>query len=491
MGGTGPNGGGTTTNASGVASLTLDVGTGAGCSYTILAVDGNVSATFDVTVSAKPPPCNDSSQCGTGWVCVSGQCAPQTAPPAGTCNGSDLGCPIGYTCDEATGACEPLQAQGCGGDAGSCPTGFQCINDMCQPTNPQCGGDAGMDCPNGTCRNGICYPNGGSTIDVTGHWYTAHEFNVQQALPSWFTFSGEVIRILDQILMGQISGLPAIVNDIIAGLVQQYVPSWVVTVVYILDNIFTIFSDLRAAGEMDLSAIGGNLSLIQGMEYWDHFIFYLLSQCGGAISGNPTVPPPCAEVDVYTSQLNAANLAVTVHPFTGTVTGGPSPSPFTFNVNTRTADLSLAGIVLYVINQIISTTTGYPSLQGPPGMPQDGALYNLIDCPGLAALIESIVPIDTTAICQAFVAAAADVIAQQLNMITVNANVLSFYGSATAQPTPGNPTYAGQLGYSDNLNFQNPRTPADGVWNADFLNLVGNVPGRWYAARQPFPIPTQ
>ena len=145
-------------------------------------------------------------------------------------------------------------------------------------------------------------------------------------------------------------------------LVQQYVPSWVNTLVYLLDNMFTIFSDLRAKGEMDLTAVGGP-TILYGTETWDSFIFYLLSQCGTNIgTTNPEDPPACAEVDVYTSDLAQANLNTTVNPFNALVSGNQF-----LVTQPRTVDLELAGIINYVVNQVISTTTGYSSLSGPRG----------------------------------------------------------------------------------------------------------------------------
>jgi hypothetical protein len=472
-----------TTSMQGGASMALAVGTVLGAYELVATIPGGIHATFNVTVSAHPPICTLSSDCGGNEVCVGGECQAGGTNGA-SCGNSDNMCPIGYTCSSTSEKCVPLTVSTC--TQSMCPNGFSCDSstNTCEPIDPQCGPNT--QCPSGaTCRSGICYPDDGSTIDVTGFWYTEHDFNVQAALPSWLQTTGEVVRVLDEILLGQIPGLPSIVDALIRGIVQQYVPSWVSTVVYLIDNLFTIFTDLRAKGEMDLTAIGGP-AVLYGTEQWDSFVFYLLSQCGQMIgTPNPADPPACAEVDVYTADLAQVNLNTTVDPFTATLSGNQ------LLFDRRTVELQLAGIIEYVINQVISTTTGYASLQGPPGDPQDGALYNLIDCAGLAQLIESAgIPIDITSICQAFVAAAADAIAQQLSMITVSTNVLSFTGQATALctsaldtpcPTTGSPTALG-LGYPD---FET-NMPADGMWNAEFVGLVNNVPGRWRAARQPW-----
>ncbi len=474
-----------TTDAQGTGSILLDVGSAVGAYKLLATIPGNIYAQFDVTVSAHPPSCQLSSQCGAGCVCVGGECqCGTTGTTSATCGNSDQMCPVGYECDPSSNACTPITPPSC--DQSMCPMGFSCdaSTGECAPNDPQCG--TNMPCPSGAeCRSGICYPDNGSTVNVTGHWFTEHQFDVSNALPTWVNDLHDALRLIDEVLLGQIPGLPSIVDALIRGLVQQFIPPWVTTIVYLFDNILSIFSQLTAKGEMDLTAVGGP-AVLYGTENWDSFDFCLLAQCGQGIgSPNLSACPPCGIVDVYTADLAQANFSTTVNPFSATMNGDQ------LLVDRRTVNLQLAGIIEYVINQVIAATTGYPSLQGPPGDPQDGALYNLIDCASIAQLvISSGIPIDITGLCQALVAVAADAIAQELSMITVSTNVLSFTGQATALCTPalntpcpntGNP-YAQGLGYPDFMT----RMPADGVWSAEFIGLVNNVPGAWRAARQPW-----
>jgi len=466
------------TRTDGSAVIPFLVGDTNGADNVVASIEDAAPVTFDVTVtlSAGPGHCMSSSDCG-GGICDLGthECKGGGGASCGT---SDRPCPIGYTCDQNSFQCVPVDVSTCM----NCPGGFHCDADtnMCTKDDPECSTDA--ECPNGHCRAGACIPdNNGPVIDVTGHWYTKHNFNVHDALPGWIQFSSEAIRVIDQVLLGQL-GLPSWVNAIIRGIVTQYVPPWVQTLVYILDNVFTLFSNLRAEGEMDLTAVGGTNAFLAGNEYWSSFVFYLLSQCGQNIGGNPSMPPPCARVDVYQTDLQAVNLAANVKPFTAKVTGGPGA--WTLVVDRREVNMKFAGLIKFVLDQVISVTTGYPSLEGPPGHPEQGALYNLVDCPGIAASIYNIIPIDVTLLCQAAVTAAAQAIANQLQQVVVSNDVLSFAGQATARPDPSGPDdYATELGYPD---FET-RSPADGTWNGRFniLLTVKNVPGFWRASRDP------
>jgi hypothetical protein len=466
-------------SALGLATVTLFGGATTG-PVTVLATWGNLPPVeFSLNVVLVPS-CESSAQCARNQVCVDNLCQERDDTINLTCGSSDRGCPLGYTCVEDNGAkvCKPYT----GGDCGTCPGGFICdVNtNTCTKENPDCTTDA--ECPNGQCRWGVCYPNNpGDVIDASGHWYTKHDFNVKDALPGWVQFGGTAIRTIDQILLGQLN-LPSWVNAIIRGIVNQYVPQWVQTLVYLLDNMLTLFSNLRAEGEMDMSKVGGP-ALLAGSEYWSSFIFYLLSQCGQNIGGDPSMPPPCARVDIYTTELDAADLAVDVKPFTAKVIG-PQGGPFQIIFDQREAKMKLAGIIKYVLDQAVAITTGYPSLEGPPGRPEEGALYNLVDCPGIAAQVMGLgLPVDITGICQVAVIAIAQSLADQLRNQVVSTDVLQFYGQATAWDQSGGITVASDLGYADFETRSNP----DGKWTGK-VNMVGsvkNVPGRWRASREP------
>jgi hypothetical protein len=246
-----------------------------------------------------------------------------------------------------------------------------------------------------------------------------------------------------------------------------------------------IFQELRVKGEMDLTAVG-SIDVLYGTETWESLVFYVLSQRGANV-GSPNPPPACAEVDVYTGALAEADFHTTVNPFSATVAGNQ------LLLNRRTAELELSGVIEYAINQIVLSTTGYASLQGPPGDPQEGALYNLIDCAGLAQFVMSAgIPTDITSTCQAFVSQVADGITSQLSNVSTPMNDLSFTAQASAlctsaldtpcDPRSSTATTALGLGYPD---FET-QAPADGSTNATFTGSANTVAGRWRAARQPF-----
>lgn len=118
--------------------------------------------------------CNPA--CSEGFVCQSGECAPE-----GTTGECDPPCSGGFSCEG--GQCVP---EGTGGECDpACSAGFSCQGGQCVPAdtgcNPSC--SAGQTCTNGqcvpadtgcnpacsagqTCTNGQCV--GGATLDCEG-----------------------------------------------------------------------------------------------------------------------------------------------------------------------------------------------------------------------------------------------------------------------------------------------------------------------------------
>lgn len=494
------------TQGDGEASIVLAVGTAPG-NYAIHANVANASqVTFNVTVSPGSGTggntCTSTAQCPSGLSCVQGTCQ-DPGDIGGSCGSNDRPCPLGYKCNPTSGLCEP----GLGGGCETCPTGFHCdvAANTCVPDEGGC--STTFPCPNGfDCTNGICIPAGG-VIDVTGHWYTKHTFNVAEALPSWVRTSGAAVRVIDQTLQGQL-GLPGWVNSLISGLLQQYIPDWVYTVVTLLDTMFTVFSHLRTEGEMDLVANGGP-SVLAGQEYWTSFVFYLLSQCNGAIAGSIWQPPACARVDIYTTELDQADLAVDVRPFAATL-GGPTGGPYTLLVSKREARMRFAGILKYVVDQAMLISTGYPSLEDkacctgtqvpgpncaerPDCGPGSGALSHLIDCEGVNELVQGVISIDVTALCETAVTLGGQAIGNALRNVVLSQDVLEFAGQATAK-AGATASYAEELGAAgmDALDNRGIFTvnPGDGRWDGKFRIgvAVNGVPGRWRASRNPMPV---
>jgi Cys-rich repeat protein len=494
-----------TTQADGTASIALAAGTAAGNFSLSATIAGGISVTFDVTVSRNGGAgCQSSTQCPSGQSCISGQCQAVGSGSA-DCSGNDRPCPVGFSCNATSGQCEP----GSGGGCEACPKGPACTSqstctggqvctegfcqnpgvhcdestNTCVPDDP-CSSDT--DCPSGfTCQSGVCNPSGDAVIDVTGLWFTRHYFDINAALPGWVRTIKTVVNTMDQVANGQIPNLPSIVNALISGVIRQYIPEWVLTLIRILNSVLTVFSDLRAEGQMDLVANGGP-RILAGNEVWDRFVFRFLPACGASL---PTPTNPCDVIDIYTTDLEAADLAVSVMPFAAKV-GGDSTSGYTLLVDPRQAKMKIAGLLKYVLDQAISATTPYPSLEDRPCSatvtdqcgPGSGALSNLIDCAGLNEFINQTIPFDITGLCQAAVSAGGSALANVIRNITISQDVLNFSGQATARATAGNALYADELGWPDY------RTRKDGEWKGKFHILVDvkNVPGAWRGSRIPF-----
>lgn len=453
------------TQGDGEASILLNAGTTTGTYQVTAAIPGTPSVIWDVSVqSGGGGDCVTSGNCPSGYSCLHGQCVQSGG---GGCGGNDRPCPIGYIC--SNGTCQLGTGSGCE----ACPNGYHCDNNInqCVPDNPEC--DDNVPCPTGfECVNGTCAPGDGH-IDVTGHWFTRHRFDVREALPSWVRFSATAIRTIDQVLLGQLN-LPSFINSLIRGLVQQYVPEWVVTLVGILDSAFTVFSTLESEGEMELTPVGGP-SVLSGEEAWTSFVFYFLPLCNGNIGGNPNNPPPCARMDIYTTELPQSDLAVSVDRFAARVSG--SNNNFTVLFDQRRVAMRFQGILKYALDQAISLSTGYDGLQD--------ALPNLVDCEGVNQLVQDLgITFDVTALCQTAVVAAAQAISDQLEQAALTQrDTLEFDGKASARATLGIPSYADELGYADFIT----RNPPDGEWKAKFkIGIsVKNVPGRWRGSRAP------
>lgn len=485
------------TGPNGEAEVTLRTGT-TDDGYEVVATLANgATATFTVTVSGVVSGCQSSRDCPSGRICVAGAC--QTSGGGGTgvgCSGNDRPCPLGYVCG-AGGTCVPATGGGCDqcppcpvGSTDCVPNGLHCngTTNECEAIVPECD-TAGLVCPDGfDCESGLCLPGDGS-IDVTGHWFTAHNFNVRDALPSWLQTIGTVVRTFNQALLGQLN-VPRFINRLIQGILNQFVPEWVRDLVYIFDSAFELFSQLRAEGEMDLTAVGGPL-VLSGTEDWHSFVFYFLPQCGTNISGPIGQPLACARVDIYTSEL-PADLAVSVKPFAARV-GGDATNGYRILMDKRETLMRLAGLIKYMLDQLIEITTGYPSLEGPPGRPEEGALYNMIDCPSLGANIDDLLGDPGSGIgeglCTVAVALIGDTLADALQNIVVTQDVLEFNGSAAALTASPSSQEAQDLGYFERL--ENKSLPADGEWKAKFRAGISipNVPGRWYGSREPLPVP--
>jgi len=474
-------------NMGGEAAATLAVGTVQG-TYNVEANfhegDGE-GATFTVKVtSSLPTGCRTSAQCAQGMVCREGMCVTAGPTGGGSCNGNDVPCPMGYKCNTGTGACEPYTEPG--NCEQPCDPGTHCDAGSNECVPDECTADSCPECS--TCQNGICIPStdpacnnptGEQILDVTGHWFTRHEFDVHEALPGWVRTLSQAVRGIDQAIHGQLNlpGWLSWANALIAAVLQGVIPQWAQDLVYLFDSAFTIFSELRSEGEMELVAVGGP-RVLSGTEDWTSFIFYFLPQCGGNIGGSLDRPPPCARVDIYTTDL-PADLAASVKPFAARLVGSP-PATSTIYMDNREVDMKFQGLIKYVIDQLAQMITGEANLAD--------ALTAVVPCEDLGSSIsdDPLIGGAIASACTALVGAAGRTVENILAGVQTNVrDMLTFNGQATAQPAQYQPAFSDQLGYE---NFR-CRNPADGVWTAKFRTGVGvnvnNVPGRWHATRDP------
>ena len=485
------------TDGNGEASLTIKVGQpAAAASYEVDATaeggaDNNAVFVVDVTQPVSGA-CTTTSQCHPGYVCSKGNCV--SATTGGGCTGDNT-CPVGYVCSSAH-TCVP-GSSGCG----TCPTGTMCVAGMCKP--PQC--DTNDPCPSGfLCVDGACQPGStpGDYIDLTGNWYTRHAFDIQDALPGFLKDKTTlvVIRTLDQVLTGRLN-LPSWINSFLKNLVKQYIPDWVVKLISLLDDLFTILTTLRAEGTMDLTLINNtghpatDYSLLNGTETWTNFVFYDLNQCpaGSNISCNPLMgyqgcTPACARVDIYTNQTYAdgVTLAADPQPFTAKVAKGAN-GQWQILVDPREVKVDIEKLIVVLIDTLLQAFTPYQNI--------GDALANLIDCTAVNDFVNQYIMVDVTMICQGAVQLAAQEVTNWLAKIKFAVDTLDFSGHATAiADVAPNDHYGTMLG-NDHFDADLHATRGgaqfngrDGLWTGSFfIKTLSGMPGAWQAERDPWP----
>ena len=461
-----------TTGPGGQATATLDTGSDLNDSFIVTArTNSSATVQWQVTISgAGIMLCKVDSDCPAQEMCdtTTGMCKPLPACSNDPTN--PVSCPQGYQC--LNSECTPAFTVGCATNA-DCGPGFTCDTGTgtCTASNPECSND--NDCQNGyTCKGGTCLPPNVPVPDISGSWYTAHTFQIGDAIPLTQQLGGP-IRTIDRLLLGQF-GLPKWLNDFLQGIIKKYIPPWVGTVVHILDVVETFLHDLRARGYMSVTQStkpdGSPAPAWTATEQWSSFVFYDLDLCN-PIPADPT--PDCARVDLMVDDpLTAASVGLKVHPFAGTVNGSTSPPQIV--VNQRKVDLHIGKLIGWLADKLVSLFTQYSTVKE--------ALVDAVDCQSISDALNQWsggVTGDLTGVCQSAVNALAQKVEDTLYNLAFNVGALTFKGTATIQTDGSN--YATDLG---DPNFEKTK---DGKYDGSFVLKAATFPGWWYASRDPLP----
>jgi|GEM_PF-1622671 len=461
-----------------------------------------VTVSFNVNVQASTTGagCSSNSECNNGQICVGGKCQDGSGG-TGCGAGSDQPCPYGYECQ--SGICTQPSGSSCDPRNPKCPSGDECICTpvgssacACQPICPVC--PTGTVCDPSTRQ---CGPLSSDTPDVTGVWQTRHTFSIQKALPSVLTDIFKALRILDQLVSGQL-GLPSWLNDIIKAIINQYIPSWVITIIQIGDDIGTILTYLRSEGAMRIGA-GADATHVKGTEVWSSLVFYWLPLCNGQIAGSIDDPPECARLDVATTDSSNPGevgqckgqtipaVTVQVAPFTGNVSG--KKTTFAMNFDHRGVKLEMGKVVLAVIDELLALTTPWNCIDEATDCA--GGNPCIVDCVGVGNFADGIISgtgETVTQLCDGAVTVLGQQLTKILATITFKTDLIDFTGHASISRVgvdnsacDSMSNCAGQLGvetYDHDLRH-NPDT-RDGYWEGSFFyDVIPNMPGAFNARR--------
>ncbi len=445
------------TNPGGEAQIALETGAELEDTFTVRAQTAH-STRVHWTVNLQADQsrlCKTDEDCGPGFYCRNDMCV-----GSASCSVEEpiVECPPGYIC--VVNECHPSADIGCVDDD-DCGPGFECIDGVCVPTDPECEDDD--DCPPGFyCRGGICVADPDAEVpDVSGGWYTAHVFDISDMLGFGGGLAGPV-REIHRILTGNI-GLPWPFDDLIESIVDQFIPPWVTTLIAILDTILTFTNELRAEGYMSIEQSG---SSFLGSEVWDSFVFYYLPMCS-TIPSDPT--PDCARVDLFVDDVgDDISLGLAVHPFSGSVGEIGDDNTALMLVNTRKVDLNIAGLIRWLIDEVVRMLTPHNDLES--------AIQAAVDCASLGVSIENMT---NGLVNRSFVESACitvldgmlDDILDSLFGGTVGWGILEFHGQSTVHEISPHGNYADQLGYPDYEERE------DGIWRG--------TSGAWHGSRRP------
>lgn len=327
------------TDNNGLADILFSTGSTAQTSYTLRFCGGASCpgvAPVDVTVNVTPrggggSNCGVLSDCAPPLVCVGGRCE----SPQPFCRDED-DCAPGYICvnDECVLPCGPTNP---------CPPRFNCVAGRCEPDVPP-----------------------GPALDVRGRWLTAYHFDISDTLPS---FLGDgfkpVIDFLSLVFWSQydinIPIIGSVLESVLDGLVEQFVPSYVSDVVAALRDLIYVFENIEVRGEMDLAQsptspfLGG---AVNGTEIWTSAIITVPSLCPGGpavFAQNPT----CGQIDLALESVVMVDYSNN-SPVVGTVVSPFSGAVIEDRLHLYGRDVTLASrqLVSVVLDLIVSVASG-------------------------------------------------------------------------------------------------------------------------------------
>ena len=398
----------------------------------------------------------------------------------------------------AISVADPAPAPGCGGPFGGCAPGTTCVNGRCLPPGP--GPEAGP--------------------DVSGLWNTSHLFLLDGALPAAVKEVLVALRVLDQALSGAL-GLPSWLQGMLASIVDQFVPSWVRTVVRIGDSLGTVLSNLRSTGSLRLRASTADRREVSGTEEWSSLVLYWLPLCCPgfsaacpAIAGDPEAPLACGRVDLAAAGpdgrgavascngLPIPPIAIRAAPFQARVEGsgpGRDRGPWSLEVGPRAVDLRLAQVLPSSIDALLSLSTPWHCIEEATDCSAGHAC--IVDCAGIGQTLSHLTggfagAGALTDLCGVAVQGVGRRMTGALDKVTFDADAIEFGGHAligrlgeSGAACDSGRECAGQLGQDDfdartRADGRNQTSTRDGLWEGSFFRRgATHMKGGWEARR--------
>jgi len=365
--------------------------------------------------------CQTDADCLAPNVCntAAGKCVSPAAKNNSPCDpieGAD--CPTGQQC--LSGVCMPPPG-GCVTND-ECPAGFLCISGVCKPdSNGQTGCLTDVNCPSGQiCINGDCKPKGVCNIPhaldrMKGNWKLDSMLHVRDGLQGFTKGLLSVATTMQSIIDGKfsISGLPSVLTDIIAGilqnLIQQYVPAWGKQVIKLLATVDDVIDDTRVVSVEHLQPLGNDM--YTGSSTWQLVEFEFQ---GVKVAKAPQNIPGVGPVTTtsYTAREVCGVLFIDQHKVKN----------------------SVGQIYRWAIEALITAISC--SMNNVPCYTNINAMFNdLIDCPKLAAAVadQNAFPglgPAVLAACQAEKQSLIQLLIQELNDLAVNMTYMSLKAKA-------------------------------------------------------------